>query len=103
MLTRRGHDAYRVGCQIPVTLSKKILLIAFHFPPFGAGSGVHRAANFEQYLPENGWRPYVLTANPRAYESRSARESGDNSGLSVFRTFALDAQRHLSFKGHYLQ
>jgi glycosyltransferase involved in cell wall biosynthesis len=85
-----------------VTVDKKLLLVAFHFPPFAGGSGVHRAAKFVQYLPENGWQPYVVTANPRAYASQPVK-SGPSSDGTVKRAFALDAQRHLSFKGRYLR
>jgi len=83
---------------------KKVLFVAFHFPPYSGGSGVHRAFRFACYLPENGWRPYVLTAHERAYEKV------DPAGLAVLggdacviRAFALDAQRHMAFRGRYLR
>ena len=44
---------------------KKLLLIAYFFPPFNT-VGAIRAAKFAKYLPEYGWEPIVLTANPRA-------------------------------------
>jgi glycosyltransferase involved in cell wall biosynthesis len=84
---------------------KNLLLIAYHFPPYAGGSGVHRAAKFFQYLPENGWSPYVLTTGTLAYEN--IRLGKDNNGTDpaapsrIIRTFALDAQRHLSIKGRY--
>src|SRR5215475_7757419 len=100
---RSGHDAYRCSGKILVSADKKVLLIAFHFPPFGGGSGVHRAAKFAQYLPQFGWTPYVLTANPRAYENRSGKAHPDAGNNSVIQAFALDAQRHLSFRGRYVR
>jgi glycosyltransferase involved in cell wall biosynthesis len=48
-----------------VTL-RNLLLVSYHFPPFG-GSGVQRAAKLARYLPDGGWRPFVLTAGHRHY------------------------------------
>jgi len=39
---------------------KKLLMIAFPFPPFGVGETI-RAMKFIKYLPRNGWDPIVLT------------------------------------------
>lgn len=39
---------------------KRVLLIAYYFPPDG-GAGTQRSLKFAKYLPENGWRPVVLT------------------------------------------
>lgn len=40
---------------------KKVLLVAYHFPPSNA-VGALRPAKFAQYLPEFGWEPVVLRA-----------------------------------------
>ena len=47
---------------------KRLLMIAFHFPPMTGTSGVQRTLRFARDLPLFGWQPLVLTANPRAYE-----------------------------------
>jgi glycosyltransferase involved in cell wall biosynthesis len=39
---------------------KKILFVAYHFPPAGGG-GVQRSLKFVKYLPESGYLPIVLT------------------------------------------
>ena len=39
-----------------------ILFIAYYFPPVG-GAGVQRSLKFCRYLPENGFRPIVLTGS----------------------------------------
>ena len=36
---------------------KQVLMIAFHFPPYSGGSGIHRTLKFTRYLPEFGWEP----------------------------------------------
>ena len=83
---------------------KRVLLIAYHFPPVAGSSGVLRTLKFARYLPEFGWQPSVLTVHPRAYErvsdSQLAQVSGD---LPVVRAFALDAARHLALTGRYLR
>ena len=45
---------------------KKVLVIAYSFPPSGAVS-VYRTLKFIKYLPELGWEPIVLTASNGKY------------------------------------
>ena len=78
-------------------------MIAFHYPPFSGGSGVHRTLKFTKYLPEFGWQPLVLTANRQAYSHSANGHSEVPDGVETMRAFALDAKRHLSFRGKYLQ
>lgn len=40
---------------------RAVLFVAHGFPPHG-GAGVQRSAKFVKYLPENGWRPLVVTS-----------------------------------------
>lgn len=81
---------------------KTALIVAFHFPPYGAGSGILRILKFCRYLPEFGWQPVVLSAHTRAYERVNSASLRDiPAGTSVTRAFALDTQRHLSIKGRY--
>jgi glycosyltransferase involved in cell wall biosynthesis len=83
-------------------MPKRVLLVAFHFPPVRGSSGVQRTLAFARYLPEFGWEPAVLTVHPRAYPEvgedllRSVPE-----GLEVARAFALHAPRHLAVAGRY--
>ncbi len=49
---------------------RNVLVIAYYFPPMGL-SGVQRTLKFVKYLPQNGWRPIVLTtsdSNHYAYD-----------------------------------
>lgn len=81
---------------------KRVLMIAFHYPPMRGSSGIQRTLKFSQYLPESGWEPVVLTAHPRAYASTSSdqvREIGNQA--AVYRAFGLDTSRHLTFMRHY--
>ena len=81
---------------------KRVLMIAFHFPPLHGSSGIQRTLKFAKYLPEHGWEPLVLTAHPRAY----AQTGGDQLGelpleTVVRRAFACDASRHFAMFGRY--
>jgi hypothetical protein len=81
---------------------KRILMIAFHFPPASMGSGHLRTLGFVRYLPEQGWEPTVLSAHPAAFP----RVDAGNVKLipddcQVHRALALDVQRQLSIRGKY--
>ena len=81
---------------------KRVLMIAYHFPPLAGSSGIQRTLRFVQHLPAFGWEPAVLTADPRAYERTSHDLDADvPSQVRVERAFALDAARHLSVAGRY--
>ena len=41
-------------------MQKKVLFIAYHFPPIG-GSGVQRSLKFVKYMPQLNWTPLVCT------------------------------------------
>lgn len=82
---------------------RRVLMVAFHFPPCSGGSGIQRTLRFAQHLPAFGWQPLILTAQPRVYESRSddlLKTLPDS--LVVHRAFALNAARDLAFKGRYM-
>ncbi|MEO8224174.1 MAG: glycosyltransferase [Gammaproteobacteria bacterium] len=83
-------------------MPKRVLLIAFHFPPMSQSSGFQRPLSLARYLPARGWQPAVLTANARAYASvdpASVRTLPPE--LAVVRAPALDAARHLALGGRY--
>lgn len=83
---------------------KKVLMIAFHFPPQAGSSGVQRTLNFVRHLPKHGWQPTVLTAVESAYETtRDDLLKTLPSETRIRRAFALDTARHLSIAGKYLR
>jgi glycosyltransferase involved in cell wall biosynthesis len=81
---------------------KRVLMIAYHFPPLAGSSGIQRTLRFVQQLPGCGWEPIVLTAHPRAYATVGddlLREVPD--ATVVERAFALDSSRHLAILRRY--
>ncbi|GJL54365.1 MAG: hypothetical protein NPIRA02_14970 [Nitrospirales bacterium] len=78
-------------------------MIAFHYPPFSGGSGVHRTLKFSRYLPQYRWRPIMLTPHVRAYPQTNTHQIDEiPADVHINPAFALDTARHLSFKGKYL-
>ena len=59
--TNRGSQATAPAA----TAARKVLFIAYHFPPAGGG-GVQRSLKFVKYLPGCGYDPIVLTAKPNS-------------------------------------
>ncbi len=81
---------------------KRVLLIAFHFPPLNSSSGLQRPLSLARYLPAHDWQPAVLTARARDYESVDESSLAALPGdLTVVRARALDAVRDLSIAGWY--
>jgi hypothetical protein len=81
---------------------RRLLMIAYHFPPLRGSSGIQRTLRFVQHLPRFGWEPLVLTASPRAYEETSDDQMSEiPEGTVVRRAFALNAARDLSLFGRY--
>jgi len=61
-------------------LVKKLLLIAYYFPPDG-GAGTQRPAKFCRYLPEFGWEVTVLTRTAPLRQQRGRWDPEDESLL----------------------
>ncbi|GAB3461246.1 glycosyltransferase [Massilia terrae] len=83
-------------------MNKRALLIAFHFPPQAASSGIQRTLSFSKHLGRHGWEPLVLSAHPRAYQDQNPSQLASvPANLEVRRVFALDTKLHLGIAGRY--
>jgi glycosyltransferase involved in cell wall biosynthesis len=81
---------------------KRLLMVAFHFPPQHGSSGIQRTLRLVRDLPSHGWQPIVLTATARSYEQVSNDLAGEvPADVVVLRAPALDAARHLAIAGRY--
>jgi glycosyltransferase involved in cell wall biosynthesis len=81
---------------------KRLLVVAYHFPPLAGSSGVQRTLRFVQHLPRHGWEAVVLTCSTRAYEAVKADLAREVPQETVVkRAFALDAARQLAIAGRY--
>src|SRR5688500_3483061 len=88
--------------RMPARIMKRLLMVAFHFPPLAGSSGIQRTLSFARHLPWYGWEPLILSAHPRAYERISGALLKDvHPATIVERAFALDSARHLSVLRRY--
>ncbi|WP_265941695.1 glycosyltransferase [Dechloromonas sp. A34] len=82
---------------------KRVLMVAYHFPPLAGSSGIQRTLRFVQHLPKFDWEPLVLSADPLAYERTSNDLMAEvPESVIVKRSLALDTARHLSIFGRYV-
>lgn len=96
--TTASSGAGRVG-DAP---ARTALLIAYHFPPLRGSSGMQRTLRFAQHLRKFGWRPIVLTIDPRAYEDVGPTKGNEiPDGVEVHRAFGFNTAKQLSIKGRY--
>jgi len=74
---------------------KKVLIIAYYFPPMGMG-GVQRVTKFVKYLPQFGWHPVVLTVKDVEYLSQDPSLLHDiPKNVRIIRSGSLDPLRIL--------
>jgi len=66
-------------------MPRNLLVLTYEFPPSGGG-GVQRIAKFCRFLPEHGWIPHVLTADPIPGRSVDSSLLSDVEGVEVVRT-----------------
>src|SRR4249920_3824880 len=91
----RNRGTRPVNPMVPSPHSKRVLIVAYHYPPVGGSSGVQRALKFSAYLRDFGWEPMVLTVQPRAYELVTDGQMAEiPKDIVIERAFALDAARH---------
>lgn len=65
--------------------NKKVLVIAYYFPPMGL-SGVQRTMKFVKYLPEFGWEPTVLTTDSGSYYAYDDSLMDEIKDINIVRT-----------------
>jgi glycosyltransferase involved in cell wall biosynthesis len=83
-------------------MQRRVLMVAFHFPPGKGSSGLQRTLNFVRHLPEHGWTPRILTVMPHAHGAVSDEQLKDiPADVTVVRAPALDVSRHLAIAGRY--
>ena len=82
---------------------KRVLLVAFHYPPEGGSSGVLRTLKFSKYLSAYGWEPQVLTMRESVYTAQDPGLLGQiPAGVKVHRTGGFDSAKRFSIRGRYL-
>lgn len=99
----RSSDASATAQRQADLSRRRVLLIAFHYPPCATSSGMQRTLAFSRDLHAHGWDPIVLTVDPRAYQRTSEGQIADiPSYVDVHRARAIDVSRLLSVSGRYV-
>jgi glycosyltransferase involved in cell wall biosynthesis len=81
---------------------RKLLVVAFHFPPDNSSTGVLRTLKFTQYLLDHGWQSEVLSVRESMYENRDPGLAQQiPPEVKVHRVWATDAKRVFGFRGRY--
>ena len=81
---------------------QRVLIVAYHYPPFKGSTGAIRTLAFSRYLRDNGWDVCVLTIRSEVYEDASdENESLIPPHVRVERAWGLDTRRSLSVFGRY--
>lgn len=81
---------------------KRLLIVAYHFPPLQGSSGLHRSLSMARYLPKSGWDVSVLTVSPKVYRKiHPDNEQLIPDGTRVLRAPAFDVSRAFKFLGWY--
>jgi hypothetical protein len=82
--------------------ARRVLMVAYHFPPLRGSSGIQRTLRFCRYLPDYGWTPLVLTTSEGAYEEVDDASRADiPRDLVVRRAVALNTARHLAIRKRF--
>lgn len=92
--TLSSFNSERAHLQESDKALKKVLIIAYYFPPMGL-SGVQRTLKFVKYLPEFGWKPIVLTITPAAYYAydETLLSELDETQIEIHRTQTKDVTK----------
>lgn len=81
---------------------RRMLAVAFHYPPDHTSTGVLRTLKFTQYLVGHGWRSDVVSVPESLYVSTDpAFNQQVPQGTRVFRTWAADVKALLGVRGIY--
>ncbi len=81
---------------------RRLLVIAFHYPPDNSSTGVLRTLKFTEYLARHGWGSEVISVPETLYESRDPALAAALPGhVGVHRVWAADVKRLLGVRGIY--
>lgn len=81
---------------------RKLLVVAFHYPPDNTSTGVLRTLKFTQYLGKHGWASEVLSVPTQRYPSCDDGLSAQiPAHARVTRVWAPDLSKSLSIRGRY--
>jgi glycosyltransferase involved in cell wall biosynthesis len=82
--------------------NRRLLVVAFHYPPDNTSTGVLRTLKFSRYLLDHGWCSEVLSVPERLYaDTDPGMLDQIPPSVRVHRTWAVDIKRVCSIAGRY--
>lgn len=86
---------------MPVT-ARRLLVVAFHYPPDNTSTGVLRTLKFTQHLRLHGWTSDVISVPDHLYTSLDPDSvRAIPHGTRVFRPWAADTKKLFGVRGRY--
>ena len=80
---------------------RRLLVVAFHYPPDNTSTGVLRTHCFTLYLEQHGWASEIISVNERMYKSVNNDPPAPPTHAKVHRTWAADAKELFGIGGRY--
>ena len=81
---------------------RKLLVIAFHYPPDNTSTGVLRTLKFTQYLEKFGWCSDIVSVDESIYTNTDYNLNKQvPTTTRIYRTKAFDIKKMFSIKGIY--
>lgn len=81
---------------------RRLLLVAYHFPPIQGSTGTNRTIAFSRFLKQYGWDVCVLTIQSGAYEDTEIKnERFIPNHVRVERACGFNARRRFAILGRY--
>lgn len=77
---------------------KTLLILSFYFPPH-YGVKVIRTTKFCKLLPKYGWRPWVLTIDPRYYKNKIMEQA---QYIKELKQTAISRAPYIQFPGNFV-
>jgi glycosyltransferase involved in cell wall biosynthesis len=101
-----AQDTYALGYGSPSSEKaaeiRRLLVVAYHYPPENTSTGVLRTLKFTQYLGNHGWHSHVISVPESLYrvtDPESAKRIP--SHVRVHRVWAADIAKSCSIRGVY--
>lgn len=98
MIARGTRVAPRLT--LTTTTERRVLLVTYHYPP-DQEVGALRGEKLVKYLPEYGWRPDVLTVDPRHYDH--AHPASMVPGIARTRVLPTSRELYARLRRWYLR
>ena len=85
----------------PATPKRRLLVVAFHYPPDNSSTAVLRTHRFTLYLERHGWASDIVSVDEKMYGSVNTTPPPPPAHARIHRTWAADTKRLFGIAGRY--